>query len=191
MASLFANPVSDRLQPVTARWVCLAGFMGSGKTTVGQKLAASLGWAFVDLDSEIVTVEKRRIAEIFRDSGEPYFRAVEAAALDRVLTHGLSPAVIALGGGAFIQAENRERLRQAGAVTAFLDAPCESLLQRCLQENAARPLLQNPEQFRRLYEQRYPTYLKAEFVVSVDGKAPEAIAAEIVERLAGRAAVSE
>ncbi len=191
MASLSVDPVSGRLQPVTTRWVCLTGFMGSGKTTVGRTLAASLGWGFIDLDDEIVAVEKRPIAEIFRDSGEPYFRAVEAAALDRILTHGSSPAVIALGGGAFVQPGNRERLRQLGAVTIFLDAPCDALLQRCLAENAARPLLQNPEQFRRLYEQRYDVYMKAEFVVRVDGKAPAAIASEIAERLASRAAVPE
>src|SRR4051812_36541976 len=85
--------------------VYLIGFMGSGKTTVGRQVARKLGWKFIDLDKEIEQGEKRQVADIFRENGEPFFRALEKRYLKQ--TSYSSNAVIALGGGTYIDPQNR------------------------------------------------------------------------------------
>ncbi len=90
--------------------IYLVGFMGSGKTTIGRLLAARLGWSFADLDEEIEAAERATIAAIFEERGEPEFRRIEAEMLRqhvRSIERGKA-AVIALGGGAFAQQQNRE-----------------------------------------------------------------------------------
>lgn len=153
--------------------------MGSGKSTVGQALAESLQWTFVDLDSEIVRHEERSIAEIFRFEGEARFREIETALLEETFLRTEAPAVIALGGGTFVQAANREILRARGAVTVYLEADCDLLLARCCAEDATRPLLQNRVQFRELYDQRQPLYRLADIILQVSERTPEEIASEI------------
>ena len=102
----------------------LVGFMGSGKNTVGRLLARRLGWDFVDLDAHIEARERQTIPEIFRLQGEQVFRLAETNALRDLLKKSfLRPAVVALGGGAFVQETNRELLRPWPSV--FLDAPAE------------------------------------------------------------------
>jgi shikimate kinase len=76
--------------------IFLIGFMGSGKSTIGRLLAAQLGWSFIDLDEEIVAHEQMPIEHIFATHGEPYFRALELALLEPLLSRKM---VIALGGG--------------------------------------------------------------------------------------------
>ncbi len=90
----------------------LVGFMGSGKNTVGQELARRLAWDFVDLDARIEAREEQTIPEIFRLQGEAAFRTAETNALRDLLTKSLDrDSVVALGGGAFAQENNRELLR--------------------------------------------------------------------------------
>jgi shikimate kinase len=167
--------------------------MGSGKTTVGRELASLLGWRFVDLDAEIVAREGRSIARIFQSEGEPHFRQIESELLAEVLRS--SPAaVIALGGGTFIQPANRKLLRSHEALIAHLDGDFELLNARCCSEDGVRPLMQDPVHFRNLFEQRRPIYRSAEIVVDIAGKAPQAIAAEILHQVnhwKSRKAVSE
>src|SRR5271169_3176128 len=94
--------------------VCLAGFMGCGKTTVGRLLAQQLGWRFVDLDERIENQAGLPIAGIFDRLGEPAFRKLEHAELTRALGEAVEatvPAVLALGGGTFAQPENLDMLR--------------------------------------------------------------------------------
>src|SRR5690242_8591111 len=86
--------------------------MGAGKTTVGRRLAKKLGWKFIDLDEEIETREGRAIAEIFRQDGEPHFRKLEQQYLKDLSS--VRNAVIALGGGTFIDPENRRLAEQTG-----------------------------------------------------------------------------
>src|SRR5688572_10021539 len=128
------------------RAVFLVGFMGAGKTAVGQALAKQLDLRFIDLDEQIERHAKRSIADIFETSGEAAFRKLETDKLSEVLQQ-LSrgrPAVVALGGGAFVQRENVEKLRQAGARVVFLDAPLEELLRRChARGEPSRPLLES------------------------------------------------
>jgi len=163
--------------------VFLVGYMGAGKTSVGQALAHRLGWRFVDLDRQIEARERRTVADIFRDSGEAAFRQLETRALQallKALSDG-DPTVIALGGGAFAQPANVAMLQSAGVRVIFLDAPAEELWQRCTNTKAAneRPLLREKLEFTRLCEERRPHYLKAGFHLQTAGKTPGEVVREI------------
>lgn len=160
--------------------VCLVGFMGAGKTSVGRLLSRRLGWSFDDLDDRIVAQEGRSIAEIFRDSGEEAFRHAETAAL-RALLDGpaSSRRIIALGGGAIAEAENAQLLQAAGAAVVFLDAPVEELFRRCEREARSRPLRRDLQQFRELYDQRRPFYATALCRIDTSAKDLETVAAEV------------
>ncbi len=156
--------------------------MGAGKTSVGQALAARLGWRFVDLDRRIEQQEGRAIAEIFREFGEAAFRRAETRALQQLLSEipQLGGAVAALGGGAFAQQENADLLRRFGCPIIFLDAPVEELRARCAGEGALRPLFSDENQFRQLYEIRRAAYMKADFRVDTSGKPVAKVAEEVV-----------
>jgi len=169
--------------------VFLVGFMGAGKSSVGHALGQHLNWIFEDLDDRIVGREGRKVAEIFRDSGESEFRRAEQAALQQILQElGSGVArIIALGGGAFVQKENAALLQASGVPAVFLDAPVEELWQRCSAQaretGAQRPLLQTREQFHKLYAARRGGYSRAAFKVSTGGRPVESIAAEIARTL--------
>jgi shikimate kinase len=166
------------------RAVVLVGFMGAGKSSVGAALSRRLGWPFEDLDERIQALEQRSIEQIFRQSGEAVFRQLEHAAL-RSLVAELSPSakVVALGGGAFAQANNAALLEEAGWPTIFLDAPAEELFRRCQQQQLERPLRGDVNEFHRLYEDRRPCYLKAGLRIETVGKDVEEVAAEAITRL--------
>ncbi len=167
--------------------VFLVGFMGAGKTSVGRALGQRLNWIFEDLDDRIERREGRTIAEIFRDSGEQEFRRAEHAALREVLNEIDSARIIALGGGAFVQENNAILLQASGVPTVFLDANVEELWQRCLKQASAagvqRPLLRDPEQFRKLYADRRRSYSKASLKIQAGDRSVDQIAAEIARKL--------
>ena len=177
-----------------APFLCLTGFMGSGKSTVGVCLAELLGWTFADLDSEIEKRERRRISEIFSADGEARFREIEAEVLLETLENAITPAVVALGGGTFIQPPNRDVLHSHGAVTIYLEGEFDLLLSRCGVEEGTRPLMQDMTRFRKLFDERQPIYRLAQVVVQVAGRSPQELAAEIAENVANlrsRSAVPE
>ena len=160
------------------------GFMGAGKSTVGRMLAQRLGWPFTDLDNVVEAREQRSVAEIFRDAGEPAFRQAEQAALRDLLSPlPLTPLILALGGGAFVQPENASLLRQAGLPVVFLDASVEELRQRCALQGNERPLFRDENQFRQLYEVRRSCYVKADIRVETTGLTVEEAASEVARRL--------
>jgi shikimate kinase len=159
------------------RAVFLVGFMGSGKSSVGKELARRLDWDFVDLDAWIESREHRTIAEIFSNRGEPGFRLAETAALGELIEKLARDSVVALGGGTFVQEENRTLLRPWPAV--FLEAPVDELWRRSAEEQEVRPLRKNREQFAGLYAQRLPHYRQAAVVVETEGKDLVSICAEI------------
>jgi shikimate kinase len=170
--------------------VFLVGFMGAGKSSVGRALGERLNWLFEDLDDRIERCEDRKIAEIFENSGEPYFRQAERAALRQVLGEmsGAGQArIVALGGGAFAQKDNAALLKAAGAPTVFLDAPVEELWQRCrgqaTESGLERPLLRDVEQFGALYRARRKHYSTALLTIGTGGREVKAIAAEIAKKL--------
>ena len=95
----------------------------------------------------------------------------------------LPPRCVALGGGAFAQENNAALLEEAGFSTIFLDAPVEELFRRCRQQQLERPLRGDLEEFRRLYEDRRPCYLKAGLRIETAGKDVEEVAAEVIDSL--------
>ncbi len=117
----------------------LYGPPGSGKSTLGQALAESLGLPFTDVDREIERESGRSIAEIFERQGEQAFRTMESARIRVLLTRG-EEQVVALGGGALLDRENRRRVEQSGEVVV-LNAPLEVLRSRTRRQEGKRPLL--------------------------------------------------
>jgi shikimate kinase len=155
--------------------------MGAGKSTVGRILAQRLGWAFYDLDLMIEARERSSVAKIFATAGEARFRELEKAGLANLLEKELqhSDAVVALGGGAFAQTENREILQFFGARTVLLNAPLEELRRRCHESGNQRPLAGDMARFKQLFESRRDAYSLADFRVETGGKAAEDVVTEI------------
>lgn len=163
--------------------VCLAGFMGSGKTTIGTRLARHLGWRFVDLDERIEEAAGISIPEFFERHGEPAFRLLEADQLRTALGRAVEfheSTILALGGGTYAQPGAPEFLRNAGVPVIWLDTPLEVLLSRCM-TMTGRPLFRDEASFRALYAQRLPSYQLADFRVDSSGDAA-AVVAEILRR---------
>ena len=157
--------------------IYLLGFMGSGKTTVGALLAQALGWPFIDLDATIEAGQRQTILEMFDQAGEAFFRGIERAALTEASK--TEPAVIALGGGTFVQELNLQFIRETGGATVWLDSPIEELLHRC-QGMSNRPLFRDLGSFRQLWQQRLPYYRLAEYRVSTEGRMPQEVAEQIL-----------
>jgi len=163
--------------------LCLAGFMGSGKSTIGARLARQLGWRFVDLDERIEAAAGITIPQFFERHGEPAFRQLEAdqlrAALGRAIENK-EPTILALGGGTYAQPGAPEFLRNAGVPVIWLDAGIEVLLSRCM-TMTGRPLFRDESSFRALHAQRVPSYQLADFRVDSSGDA-SGVVAEILRR---------
>jgi len=162
--------MSSRGSSRTLRMVCLTGFMGSGKSTVGRLLARQVGWRFVDLDELIETRARLEIPEIFNRFGETVFREMESQAFFHVLgesgERGL-PTVQALGGGTFAQPGCAERLKALSIPVIWLQCSPQLLLERCA-TMVNRPLFRDEASFRQLYEQRVPFYEQADYRVEAE-----------------------
>lgn len=164
------------------RSLVLIGLMGCGKSAIGKRLATKLSLPFVDADEEIERVAQQSISEIFAQYGEPFFRERERMVIARLLANG--PQVLATGGGAFINPQTREAVREHG-ISIWLKAELPVLMRRVLKRNT-RPLLktEDPEAvMRRLMEERYPVYANADVTVESRDVVHETIVAEIVEAL--------
>lgn len=158
--------------------------MGAGKTTVGRELSRQLRWKFLDLDDLIVRRARKSVADIFSIEGEPAFRQREAKALAEVIRRSAKRSiVVALGGGAYVQPNNFDAIRQSGCRTIHLDADLDTLTARCQREGKARPLSQDQNQFRQLYEARRSGYMKADHRVETAGKSVQQIVTEIMLQL--------
>ncbi len=152
--------------------------MGAGKSSVGHALAHELRCDFIDLDAVVERRAGKPVAEIFRTQGEPAFRKLEAEALDEVLT-GESNCVVALGGGAFIQAVNRERIARCAGRVVFLQVSFEEALQRIATAGGARPLAASRELLEKLFQQRESAYLQAHFRTDTTGKSVAEVVGEV------------
>jgi shikimate kinase len=152
--------------------------MGAGKTTVAELLATAWGTTARDTDHDVEAVEGRTISDIFVDSGEEVFRALERAAVaDALATHD---GVLALGGGAVLDPETRERL--AGHRVVFLQVGLSDAVKR-VGLGTSRPLLLGNVRGRikALLDERTPIYESvAALVVDTDGRSPEDVAEEIL-----------
>ncbi|MEH0843690.1 shikimate kinase [Micromonospora sp. CPCC 205711] len=161
----------------------LVGAPGSGKSTVGEQLAALLGTAFRDTDTDIEAMAGKPIPEIFIDEGEAHFRTLERAAVAAALAS--HTGVLALGGGAVLAEENRAAL--VGHTVVHLSVELPDAVKR-VGLGAGRPLLAlNPRAtLKHLMDQRRPLYAEvATATVVTDGRTPEEIAAEIDALLKG------
>jgi shikimate kinase len=147
--------------------------MGTGKTTVGQLVAQMSGRPFVDMDDLIVQHAGLSIPEIFQSQGEAAFRELETA-FCRDLA-GQSGLVVATGGGALVNEENRRILAETGLVICLTAAP-DAIRER-LAGNDGRPLA---KQWETLLEKRWAAYAAMPHQVDTTGKTPEQVAEEIV-----------
>ncbi len=166
------------------RPVVLVGLMGAGKSSVGRRLAVALGRDFVDADDAIVAAAGMSIPDIFEVYGEPAFRDLERRVVLRLLAgeHG----VIALGGGAFLDAEIRREVKRR-AVSVWLRADLDTLVERTARRPGKRPLLMRGdprEILRELMERRYPVYAEADLVVDTGPGPVEQVVRQVLDRLA-------
>jgi len=159
--------------------IYLVGFMGAGKSSVARALGRRLDWRAEDIDARIEDAERRDIPTIFRDSGEPYFRAREREALIDLLPE--RGAVIASGGGTFADASNRELMLRDGGVV-WLDAPFEIILRR-VPRDGRRPLAADRLGMEQLYNQRLAAYRQAHLRVDAGRGSVEELVEHIVEWL--------
>jgi shikimate kinase len=175
-------PTALILESLGDRLIVLVGMMASGKTSVGRLLAQKLEIPFVDADHEIEVAAQMSVPEIFTKHGEADFRSGERRVIARILRDG--PRVLATGGGAYMNAQTREAIRDRG-LSVWLKADAETILRRA-KRRTNRPLLQsgNPEEtVRKLIEIRYPIYAEADVTVeSRDGTHEETVAS-IVEAI--------
>ncbi|KQU52591.1 shikimate kinase [Bosea sp. Leaf344] len=165
------------------RAVVLVGMMGSGKSSVGRRLAARLGLPFVDADAEIETAAGMTIPEIFAQRGEAEFRDGERRVIARVLTTR-APLVLATGGGAFMNAETRARIGDLG-VSVWLKAEPDVLMRR-VRKRSNRPLLQtaDPEgTLRRMLAEREPVYALADLTIISRDDPQDVVVEDIVAAL--------
>ncbi len=151
--------------------IFLTGFMGAGKSTVGQLLADRLNIPFIDLDVMIVQRENRPIAEIFATDGEGYFRDCETLVLNALRQQGT--VVCATGGGIVERDENRRKMKDIGRII-YLKTEWPTLKNR-LQQSIDRPLI-NPEKswtdVKTLWVERKVFYEDADIIVETDGLTP-------------------
>ena len=165
--------------------ICLIGYMGSGKTTVGRLLAGVLSYDFEDTDNMIVEREGRPISDIFAKDGEPYFRRLETDRLNDLSNNGLNGTVLSTGGGLPVDKKNRPILKKIGKVI-YLRARAESLYMR-LKEDKGRPLLETDDKLKKIREMlavRGPIYEEtADIIIDTDHIDEEQTAEVIVNIL--------
>ncbi|HEV7475604.1 MAG TPA: shikimate kinase [Pyrinomonadaceae bacterium] len=163
--------------------IIIIGFMGAGKSAVARALASSLSDPIVDLDELITKNEGRSPAAIIEQDGENSFRQIETETLREVVTTGAA-RIVALGGGAWTIAENRELLTSHGAFTVWLDVPFELCWRRIEAGHAARPLAPSRELAEKLYYDRRGSYALAQARIAIgENDSAEAIAAKLAAEL--------
>jgi shikimate kinase len=160
--------------------IILAGFMGSGKTTVGKLLAKNLRARFYDLDTIIEKKNKLSIAKIFEKYGEKYFREQETIAIKEILAKIENKSVIALGGGSLETKKNYYVLKKRGTIF-YLRTPFCDIIDRLKKEPTKRPLFMKlkREQLKELLRERKKTYKLAHIIVCTNNKTPIDIASKI------------
>lgn len=163
--------------------IVLIGFMGTFKSSVGKKLALQLGYTWVDLDAEIENHEDMRIADIFTEKGELYFRDMETDICQEVAQK--TALVISTGGGVPLRAQNMVYLKEHGFVV-WLTATPKAVFERIC-KNKNRPVLKNrmnTAAIGRLMTARKPYYQKsADFTIDTTNYSSDEVAQEIYQLL--------
>jgi shikimate kinase len=163
--------------------IVLTGFMGSGKTTIGKKLAKAMGIGFADLDLLIVEDNRKPISAIFKDSGEEFFRESEKKCLARIMKESAS-LVVSTGGGALISPDNAAIVKENQGFVFYLATDLETSLKR-VGDNQDRPLItgKDREHIENLYSKRLPVYKSvSDFTVDATGH-PDEIMKTIIEAI--------
>lgn len=155
--------------------IYLVGFMAAGKTSLARALGERLSWRVEDVDELIEARERRTVADIFAQHGEPYFRTLERDIVRLLLP--IRHAVVATGGGTFLDPENRAAINRDG-LSIWLDVPFEELLAR-VPADGRRPLAADREQMARLFAIRKVGYEEAHLRLD----ARRAPFGELVERV--------
>ncbi len=162
--------------------IVLVGLMGVGKTTLGKRLAGDMGLEFVDLDILIEQDQGCSISQIFDYASETTFRSIERRILQEQLQSGVK--IIATGGGAFIEEENRKMIKEK-AISIWLKADLGTLIDRT-SKRTNRPLLEQGNKkhiLTQLMEKRDPIYEEADFSVQTDRGSHYTIIREIIKKI--------
>ncbi|MDD2511368.1 MAG: shikimate kinase [Syntrophomonas sp.] len=163
--------------------IVLIGFMGTGKSSVGQRLAEKLKMKFVDMDREIEKITGLPISQLFRKHGEIRFRSEEKLLAQKLSCE--SNLVIATGGGVVLSQENIEALRENG-ILICLEASAEEILKRINRKKGSRPLLKKEigeKDIKLMLEARETFYACTDFRIDTDNKEPRMVVEEITRRL--------
>ena len=165
--------------------IILIGYMGSGKSSVGRQLAASLNYKFIDLDQAIAQETGSSISDLFATKGEVYFRKMERKLLAKILTDS-SNLVLASGGGTPCYGDMIQFLKSVASTTVYLKTSNEELTRRLFNERQQRPLIAhlNTELLlndfikKHLFERSY-FYNQSDLKVATDYRSVETIVEEI------------
>jgi shikimate kinase len=128
---------------INSHIIYIIGFMGSGKTTAGKKLASLLGWSFIDLDKKVEEYAGKTIPEIFSQNGEDYFRTIETGLLKSLKSQ--ADTVISTGGGTPCYSDNMDHMLKTG-LTLYLKMTPDQLKNRLSESKGERPLLKDLDQ---------------------------------------------
>jgi shikimate kinase len=162
--------------------IILTGFMGVGKTSVGKQLAEDLGYVFVDIDTLIEADQNLSITSLFSKFGEPYFRDVEAAIIQQVMTG--EGQVVSAGGGAVIRDANRDAFKKGGFVVCLTASP--DVIYERIKHETHRPLLQTADpksKIKELLASRETFYAQADACIDTSNKSIDDIIKAIKERI--------
>ncbi|MEM7618492.1 MAG: shikimate kinase [Pseudomonadota bacterium] len=173
----------DFIQQKLDKPIVLVGLMGAGKSTVGRLFAEMLSVEFIDSDNVLEIAENRSIPDIFTEQGEAYFRQKERETIASILNDGKAQ-VIGIGGGAFINDETRNLLKEK-AISVFLEANVDVLVER-VGSGKGRPLLaeQSPkEALNKLIKERYPIYQEAVITVQTEKETSAQTAEKLLNSL--------
>ena len=156
------------------RRIVLTGFMGAGKTTVGNLLARRLHWRFQDVDAHIEAATGSTIAQLFETRGEAWFRELEHQTIRELLT--ANSIVLALGGGAIEDERTLELLLTSPATRLIhLEVSLETVLRRCNGTETVRPILRDRDVLASRYDRRLPLYRQSHLNVSADEISPAGV----------------
>ena len=173
---------NGQVADVSKRNIILVGFMGTGKTTVGKRLARKLGMEFLDMDCVIEERQGKKISAIFAEEGEPFFRSLERSLVQELAAR--QGMVIAAGGGIVLNADNITDYSRTGLVVCLTATP-EVILERVSRSNH-RPLLEGDEKLKRIreiLEKRQALYDAIPHQIDTTSLPLEAVADRILEML--------
>jgi shikimate kinase len=161
--------------------IVLLGYMASGKSSIGKKIAKSMAMNFIDLDDYIIAHEKMSIADIFKKKGEVYFRLIEHQYLKEILSKD-DNFILSLGGGTPCYANNMDEVNKGDTISVYLNGSIPTMVKRLLKKKAERPLIaslgdeQIPEFVaKHLFERRF-FYEQAKMTLKIDDKTKSEVA---------------